>query len=702
MDDQWVTHELKAGDVDREVLIDREWLLTNGTGAYAMGTVAGVNTRRYHGLLVAATRPPVGRVMALNQMFERLTFAPARKRPLEWTTCTFRDPEGGRSFAPAGIEMLDSFHKGLSVAWSHRHEDIDFTRELFLHWKQQAVTLRYTIRGLMQDATLSLHPMLTMRDFHGLLHQSETDDFEVEPAAGRITIRRGGTAVTLGCDTAQFNGTADWWYDIYYPVESARGQEDHEDYFMPGRFEVALEPGRDQHVVTVTAALGDQPADPCPDTNARIEHLAPILAHAPAPTPGRRKSRARGRQAERRRAGSIERDDRIKKILAMAADDFVVDRRLGGEKLSTILAGYPWFADWGRDTFIALPGLLLATGRVEAASETLRVFAGAIRDGLVPNRFDDYDESTAHYNTVDASLWFIRATLEYVSQSGDRDAWDNCLGSAVGKVLEAYINGTRFGIKMAGDGLIAAGSDRTQLTWMDAARDGTVFTPRFGKAVEINALWYHALLGTAELIAPKDAATADHYIRLAGRIRRAFTKTLWDEQAGHLRDHVRIDDEGNEQGDLSFRPNQIFALCLPHSPLPRTKQKRALAAIRERLLTPFGLRTLPLDDPMYHGHYRGSPYDRDKAYHQGTVWPWLIGPYAEAVLRVGRFGPKSLRDARAAIDPLLTFLAERGLGQLHEIHDADPPHHPAGCIAQAWSVAEVLRVLQLIKSAENH
>ncbi len=677
--DQFVTHDLEVAPGGDPSLMQREWLITNGAGGYAMGTIAGVNTRRYHGLLIAAAQPPVGRVVVLNQMFERLSFEQVgQHRPVEWTTCTFRGADGEQNYAPSGFEMLQRFRRGLSVAWVYRHGAVQFTRKLTLHWKQQAATLCYTVEGLKQPATLSLQPMLTLRDFHSLLHLDKATGFDIKLGDRSVTVRGDDHAVTLGCDCAEFVEDPSEWFDVYYPVEALRGQDDHEDHYLPGKFEIPLDPHRDEQTITVTVALGDDPVEPCPNDAVRRAHLVPMLDHL-GPTI----------------------DDRTRRMLVIAADDFVVDRTHGEETLSTIMAGYPWFADWGRDTFIALPGLLLATGRFDAAAAVLRIFAESIHDGLVPNRFDDYDDHAAHYNTVDASLWFIRAALDYVEQSRDHATWDAYLATSVVDVLEAYITGTRYDIAVTGDGLISAGSAQTQLTWMDAACDGTVFTPRFGKAVEINALWYHALVGTAALIRNQDANAADHYTRLAGRVKRAFTRIFWDDKLGCMRDHIWTDASGNGHVDNSLRPNQVLALSLPHSPLPRTKQRIALATIRDRLLTPYGLRTLPRDDPNYHGRYAGSPYDRDAAYHQGTVWPWLIGPYAEAVLRIGQFDAKAVHEARCAIQPLLCFLDSPGLGQLHEIHEAEPPHAPAGCIAQAWSIAEVIRVVKLIEAAES-
>lgn len=712
MDDQWITHELAVSG-DHWQASQRQWLVTNGTGGYAMGTVAAVNTHRYHSLLVAATRSPIGRVSVLNQVLERLALTePRGPKRLEFTTCLFRGDDGGEVCAPQGHMLLEQFRKGLSLAWTYRKDGVTFIRELFLHWKQPAVTLRYTIEGLDQKATLNLHPMLTLRDFHSMHHRSDAGVFTVLARGTIVNVRRRDTAVALSCDRGRFIEDADWWYNLHYPIDAERAQEDREDYYLPGRFEVPLEATASPQVITLCASLAladsdDAVFEPCATVTSRRVHLGPMLSHvcpdAPACLgPAATVEDSRQSKSLKNRPSDLRMDDRTVRMLLVAADDFVVERPFKGEVLSTILAGYPWFSDWGRDTFISLPGLLLSTGRFDEARATLRTFAGAICDGLIPNRFDDYDDQAAHYNTVDASLWFIHAAIEYVHESGDRAAWDDWLGAQVIAVIDAYVHGTHHGIGMSNDGLVTAGSPHTQLTWMDAACDGVVFTPRFGKTVEINALWYHALRATAELTADRNCDLTDHYTKLAARFRRAFAKVFWNENGGYLHDHVWTDEEGREHVDPSFRPNQIFAVAMPHSPLPRTKQQQVVKAVRQHLATPYGLRTLPPDDPNYQGGYTGSVFERDRAYHQGTVWPWLIGPYAEAILRVGQFKPKACAEARAAIDPLLCFMQESGLGQLREIHEADPPHRPVGCIAQAWSVAQVLRVLHLIRKAQSN
>lgn len=676
-DSLWYPHELPANGKALE-LLDREWLLTNGTGAFAMGTAAGINTRRYHGLLVAAVRPPVARAVILSQLLETLRLQkPGAEQALEFSTCLFRDPSGGgggRVTSPAGHQLLKVFRKGLSVEWQYVWGKIEFVRRLYLHWGQQAATLEYLIRGLNTSgsaARLDIAPLLALRDFHAL-QSADAGPPSITAAEGFVLARRGDLSATVWCGGAQFQPRGEWWYRTWLPAETERGQDDSEDLFDPGCFAVQLEPAP-EHRVLFTVALGDKPAAPAPTVAERASRLEPIV-----------------------RALSVSPDDEdTARLLAVAADDFVVDRQIAGACCKTIIAGYPWFADWGRDTFIALPGLLLETRRYDQARQVLQAFAAAMRHGLVPNRFDDYAQEAAHYNTVDASLWFAHAAMQYVLSSGDSASWRGWLGEAVLAVIDAYIHGTDFDIRMAGDGLISAGSEKTQLTWMDAAIGGIVFTPRQGKAVEINALWYHVLAAAAELLGDQHPQRREHFAKLTARIRRSFGKVFWDEALGCLIDHVWTDEQGREQRDHSIRPNQILAVSLPHSPLPRTRQEQVIAAVRTHLLTPYGLRTLPTSDPHYHGRYTGNQYSRDEAYHQGTVWAWLIGSYGEAVLRAGKFSKAAKAEARQVLGPLLNDLRERGLGQIHEIYEGDEPHRPVGCVAQAWSVAEVLRVWRL-------
>lgn len=699
MDEQWITHTLAArrsnpdtpedpAALDHEQLLSREWLLTNGTGAYSMGTALGCNTRRYHGLLIAVTHPPVGRVVALNQTVEQLVLhkpgaaadgSDDATQTIGFSSALFPGAPGsqGPVHAPQGHERITKFEKGTAARWAYTWGGVTVKKTLVLHDHAQAITLRYQVEGLSEqhgEASLSIAPLLTLRDFHGLLHRGDTPAFDLSVDASDtcLTIERGPLAVTLSCEAGKFTVEPDWWFNALYPRDTYRGQEDREDYFTPGRYVVPLGAGKTNEFM-LTVALGEESAEPVAGVPC-VERVSASESHLPGD----------GRQA---------------RALAIAANDFVVQRTIRGEKLSTIMAGYPWFADWGRDTFIALPGLLLTTGRHDEARDVLKAFAGAIRHGLVPNRFDDYDDSVAHYNTVDASLWYVQAGLEFIKAVGDRPGW---LLKAMNDIVEAYAAGTEaqghdgrpVPIAMDADGLISAGDDHSQLTWMDAACGNAVFTPRPGKCVEINALWYNALMGLAELLEDSDPPAAKRHTKLAAKVKCSFIKMFWSDEWNRLIDHVRPTGEI----DGSLRPNMVFACSIPYSPLPATKCKAVLASIHDALLTPVGLRTLPADDVNYHPHYAGPQFDRDKSYHQGTVWPWLTGPYAEGVLRAGKFSKKAKAEAAAVLQPLLDRLMNEGLGQLHEIHDAEPPHHPRGCPAQAWSIAELIRVLALTQS----
>ena len=377
----------------------------------------------------------------------------------------------------------------------------------------------------------------------------------------------------------------------------------------------------------------------------------------------------------------------------MAADQFIVKRQTNHNRGTSILAGYPWFADWGRDAFIALPGLLLSTGRFEEARSVLTAFAGAADEGMIPNHFDDRGD--VHFNSVDASLWFINAAFQYLNATGDSKTFMQDLMPTIRWIIDSYRKGTRFGIHADSDGLITAGDSQTQLTWMDAKCGGVAFTPRCGKPVEVNAFWYNGLCWLAEFYARRDIENAKHYKSMADKVGVSFCKLFWNQSGGYLNDCILPDGSV----DASIRPNQIFAVSLPFSPLSAEQQKSVVDVVQKQLLTPYGLRTLNAGDSRYKGQYTGPQQQRDEAYHQGTVWPYLIGPFVESFLKVNGFSRKSKKMAATFIQPLLEHLTKDGcLGSVSEIFDGDPPHTPRGCIAQAWSVAELIRAYYLINS----
>ena len=643
--------------------LTEEWLLTNGTGAFAMGTAAGCNTRRYHGLLIAATDPPVGRIVTVSNMLERVRID---GQTHEIATCEFAG-ETPEVFHPGGWHYLQQFEKNTSATWTFEVDSLRITRTLRLIYKRQLATLEYQVEPIAgQPAAdrviFEIAPLVAMRDFHALRQayvarlEQESTDRATTIAAQDLPLLR------IAATSGRYVNKPDWWHNFKYREEADRHLDYIESLYEPGFFEFAFD-GSQPQTIRIAFGIEDIDWDTISGPDRRIAHLQKIINHVGEAHAG----------------------------LAIASDDFVVDRSVKAKASTTIMAGYPWFSDWGRDTMIALPGCLITTGRFDEARQTLLTFAAHIRNGLVPNRFDDYG-GDPHYNTVDGSLWFVHATLEYVNACGDTEVWNDVLADACRQILEAYAQGTDYEIGIDGDGLVKAGNWQTQLTWMDAARDGVVFTPRHGKAVEINALWYRALAGVGE----KLGADGGHYQSLAKRAKRNYARVFWSDEHGYLADYVTDD-----YTDYALRPNQVIAASLPMSPLPMTKQKRMLAAVWKQLLTPMGMRTLAPGSDNYHGRYEGTMFQRDEAYPQGTVWPWPLGHFAEGWLRAHRFSKQAIGQAATFIAPLIESLGSDGLGSLSEIYDGDAPHHARGCPAQAWSVSEALRVAKLIEEAQE-
>jgi predicted glycogen debranching enzyme len=618
-----------------EPWIGREWLQTNGTGAFSSSTVVGANTRRYHGLLVAATLPPVGRIVALSRMNE--TIYREGGEAIELGISQFRDV-----LLPRGDRFLRRFTHNITTAWEYSNEDIVLKKEVLLCHGRNVVGVRYAIDPAGEPVTLRLQPFVAMRDFHHLGRADQTIETRCTGGGGCI-VRRWGHELHLRCDGTAFTEYRDWWYNFTYPVEIERGQDHVEDLFTPGSFQVAV---AEPSVFTFWAGL--EPVEGC-DWQAEFDKRAANTPGQNAPT-------------------------RAQQRLVRAANDFVVGRRSDEFAGATILAGYPWFSDWGRDTMISLPGLLLTTGRHHEAGQVLCLFAKYVSEGMIPNVFDDYHHQP-YYNTVDASLWFINACFEYLKHTKDNDTFEQLLRPACAEIIAGYKRGTRFGIQMdKADCLITQGDPASQLTWMDAKTNGVVFTPRHGKAVEINALWYNALRLMEE---HETADTAQH----------SFRKSFW------MNPYRGLADVLNETGrSEQCRPNQIFAVSLPHSPLLPDQQHSVVEAVRRELLTPQGLRTLSPSDPKFQGRYTGNQFERDRAYHNGMIWPWLIGPFLDAYLKVNNRSRNSVEQSRRWLAPLVDALEDGCIGSIAEIYEAMPPHRSAGAFAQAWSVAEVLRL----------
>jgi predicted glycogen debranching enzyme len=525
---------------------------------------------------------------------------------------------------------------------------------------RSATVVRYLLRSAPAPTWLLLRPLLACRDYHHLTHSSSDFDDALTLGQDRFTVQPydPGSQVTVHYPGGEFWPDGLWYYSFCYPREQERGLDFQEDLYGPGEIRFLLNPGE---VAWVVAA--SQPGlEPAPEEWAEEE-----------------------RQRREALAASAPRKDPAARQLLLAADQFRVRRQVGRRDLLSLIAGYPWFTDWGRDAMIALPGLLLIPDRHEEATRVLETFASQVRHGLLPNTFGD-DGTGAAYNTVDAALWFIQAVRRYAQVVRDPTAL-RPFYAPVNQILAAYQHGTDFGICMDDDGLIQAGSPDTQLTWMDAKIGDTVFTPRDGKAVEINGLWCSALR-TGQYLAEKlDPEAATEFKALASRVRVAFERSFWCEECGYFYD--RISATGS---DAALRPNQLIALALPYALGTEGQVRQALAAVTEHLLTPYGLRTLAPHEPGYRGQCTGDQWSRDSAYHNGTVWPWLLGPYCDAYLRVEGVNGDSRQHVRAWLQPLIDYLGDGGVGTLPEIFDGDPPHAPRGTFAQAWSVSEVLRL----------
>ncbi len=643
--------------------LDTEWLLTSGLGCFAMGTPLGANTRRYHGLLVASMLPPLERVVTLHSMIEQLV-TPDGVVDLSMPQFARRGESVPGGAAPECHVLRFEVEPPNRALWVFRVGQVTIEKELVLRSWGNVAELSYFLRHIPGPLTLRLRPLVAMRDFHSLCRESDGPP-EVE-LFGRntFTLRRRAMKLTLeglGGSNMERVGEPEWWRSLTYEEDARRGQDFQEDVFSPGFFEARIARGRAD--VVILRAVAENAERTWSDPPIRPSAAAHVAGRAIMPA----------------------------QKLRIAAEQFIAWRLDGDTWRTTILAGFPWFSDWGRDTMISLPGLLIAAGRLEEAKSALTLFARHMHRGLVPNRFDDYGGSP-EYNTVDASLWFVHAV--HALFKAQPALVDDTLRFACWNVVSSYRDGSDFDIHMDDDGLIAAGSPETQITWMDARRDGIVFTPRHGKPVEIQALWHHSLRCAAELLA--DAPERGELEQLAERAAESIRTKFWWNERNCLHDVLAPTGTGGWAPDGRLRPNQLFAVSLDPSPLSREQQRGVVDAARKHLLTPFGLRTLSPDHRDYIGRFEGDMRRRDQAYHNGTVWPWLIGPYCEALLRSEDFSPAAKDEVRRVIAPLIESLNSGCLGQIAEVYDGDAPHRPAGCPAQAWSVAEVLRVLTML------
>jgi len=670
-----------TGDVD--AVMRREWLVTNGIGGYAMGTPSGARTRRYHGLLVAAYHPPAERMLLVAALDTWIEIE-GSKHPL----CTHEWAAG--VLLPDGYRHLESFSlEGTIPTWVWTLGDTRIVQRLWMQPGKNTTYTTYECTRGSRPVTLQVIPLVTHRDHHRDTKGGQAIHVKIAPPEDKPdkAENKGYYSATISAtedlgrdpnaaaprpfrilsDADSANVTAEWWWSFHLAQETERGLTDHEDLFAALTFRKRLKPGETLVLIST--------------------------AETETPIPWR-ESLAEVRQRDQSLLATAKLDDAPKWLrhLALAADQFIVDRQIGdGDGPGkSVLAGYPWFSDWGRDTMIALPGLTVSVNRPEIAESVLCTFAHYVDQGMLPNRFPDRGEAP-EYNTADATLWYFEAVRAYLEHRDNSDLL-NTLYPILSDIVEWHIKGTRFGIKVdPTDGLLHTGEAGIQLTWMDVKIDDWVVTPRTGKAVEINALWHNALRIMHDLAKRLGkAADAKRYLAMAERVHESFNARFWYE-AGYLYDVI---DTPEGVDDASLRPNQLFAVSLPYPLLDPVKARSVVDICARELVTSAGLRSLAPDETDYVGHFGGDVRSRDGAYHQGTVWSWLLGPFVIAHYKV-------YHDAALAytyLEPMRYHLYDAGLGTISEVFDGDPPYNPKGCIAQAWGVSEVLRAYRMLEA----
>ena len=629
---------------------EKEWLVTNGIGGYASSTIIGANTRKYHGLLMAAINPPTCRTLLLAKVEEEVE--------INNQTYYLSTNETVGGIYPKGFLHIQRFIKSPIPRFTYSIGDIFIDKHVFMVQGQNTTVIRYKILNPHgKKLKLKVNPLVNYRDYHTTIRKNEWPFIQQQEGNGfSIEAFAGADKLHLISDKADYFKAGYWYEGMKYYIEESRGQYCWEDHYMPGYFEVEFKTSGEFSIIASTEP---------------VETLSGALLQC---------------QEEKRLAELVEKagfDDDFLNRLVVAADTFIVNRESTENK--TVIAGYHWFTDWGRDTMIALPGLTLVTKRFEEAKEILRTFAKSCKDGLIPNRFPDCGEE-ADYNTVDASLWFFHAVFKYLEYTRDWAFVRTEIYPTLKKIVKCHIQGTHFNIKMDSDGLIVAGTRETQLTWMDAKVGDWVITPREGKPVEINALWYNALRTMILLAQEFGDDIKMEYSKLAAKVKESFGRNFWNDDKKCLYDVVNGDHK-----DDSVRPNQILAVALPFTLLEHYKELLVVKKVWNDLYTTYGLRSLSPEDQEYKGSYQGDQVSRDAAYHQGTAWSWLIGPFVTAFRKVNDYSPDSRLTAEKFLAPFKDHLNDAGIGAVSEIFEGDMPYQPKGCVSQAWGVAEVLR-----------
>lgn len=626
---------------------DTEWLETNGLGGYSSSTVCGCNTRRYHGLLVAAVQPPAERMVLLSKLDETIVTASNRYQ----LGCN----NYGGIISPTGYDYLTSFTKDIFPSFTYVAGGITLVKTIAMIHGENTVVIWYEVLDAAEPFTLDLLPLMAVRGYHNLVQANDAVNIHFNFTNGIFSSRLYANTpmVYMQVHAANFTGTPNWYYNFTYTAEKARGLEYNEDLFSHGYFSATLKQGDKLGIIISTEDIQGK------DASLLIE------------------------QEKQRRLALLENtaEPGNLRMLVLAADQFIVSR--GGDDKS-IIAGYHWFTDWARDTMIALPGLCLATGRFAEAKNILACFAKTVNMGMLPNRFMDNGQPP-EYNNVDGTLWYFIAVYKYLQATNDKGFVLEELLPVLEDIVSWHFKGTRYNIHVTDDGLLYSGETGQQLTWMDARVGNWVVTPRMGKPVEVQALWYNALqiLAALQRMANRQA-DADKTCSFAAKAKQSFIQLFWFDKGNYLYDVI---DENGEPG-TSVRPNQLFAISLPFALVEGDKAEAVLNIVTGQLYTPVGLRSLAPGDAHYVSLYSGTPYARDAAYHQGTVWSWLIGPYVDALLKV----KKDKNAAKKVMDEFMQHLEPSCIGSVPEIFNGDAPHLPKGCVAQAWGVGEVLRI----------
>jgi predicted glycogen debranching enzyme len=643
---------------------EREWLVTNGIGGFASGTIAGLATRRYHGLLIAALKPPLGRTLLVAKLEET-----ARYADHNYPLATDRWADG--TLNPEGYRHTERFRlDGTTPVWTFACADALLEKRVWMQHGANTTYIQYSLVRASRSLDLDIKALVNYRDYHSSTHAGDWR-MNIEPVEHGLRVVAFGGAVPFHILIAP--GTAepahDWYRNFDLSRERYRGLDDREDHLHAGTFRATLKPGES---LTMICSTDFKPElEGARAWEARARHERTLLSRWTALHPSLSQT-----------APSWV------KQLVVAADQFIVSRPLKEDPAAcSIIAGYHWFGDWGRDTMIALPGLTVATARPEIARSVLRTFGRFVDRGMLPNVFPDVGE-TPEYNTVDATLWYFEAVRHYFAATKD-EKFLREIFPTLADIVEWHNRGTRYNIHVdSADGLLYAGEPGLQLTWMDAKVGDWVVTPRIGKPIEVNALWLNALVSMAHF-AQFLSKPSTLYDSLSDQVRRNFQR-FWNEPLKYCFDVI----DGPNGHDSSLRPNQIFAVSLPESPLTHVQQRAVVDASGRELLTSFGLRSLAPGHPQYQGTYAGGPRERDGAYHQGTVWGWLLGPFVQAHLRV--FGDPA--EAASFLEPIANHIRTHGLGTASEVFDGDAPFEPRGCVAQAWTVGELLRTWAIVAS----